>query len=269
MSADEFDEITSTDKGESALHRIVRGQCPPDDTVKIIDRLLKNKSNINIVNKNGQTPLHLAAYNKSPETLKILLDYGADVNYVDKDGRTPLYLAAYIEDQSVYKGCIKSIRLLLKNGADISIKDAKDVGFSSTIIKYGFIKLVGEYLENYEVENRYYSHSSPNPDADTDQDFDLLFFLLKNARGINVGHDRIKVSAYALIDKHPLIAQFYFKEIVKNFVTELLLTTDSNECTELKINQYCLASEHPKPLILSSSATMPDSTLSQPSTWGL
>ena len=41
---------------------------------------------------NGQTALHISAYEGFPKVLEPLIEYGADVNAVDKEGNTPLHL---------------------------------------------------------------------------------------------------------------------------------------------------------------------------------
>lgn len=57
------------------------------------------------------TPLHLAAANANPSSLKALLAAGADPNALDQDGLTPLHVAAYTQN-AVHA------QLLLEAGAD-------------------------------------------------------------------------------------------------------------------------------------------------------
>ena len=49
----------------------------------------------------GYTPLHIAAYIGSPESVQILLEAGADANAKDEDGSTPWDLA---QDNEILKG---------------------------------------------------------------------------------------------------------------------------------------------------------------------
>lgn len=51
------------------------------------------KSSVNFQDVNGMTPLHLATIFGCREMVKVLLDNGADVTITDKDGQTPEMLA--------------------------------------------------------------------------------------------------------------------------------------------------------------------------------
>ncbi|XP_060075163.1 E3 ubiquitin-protein ligase MIB2-like [Ylistrum balloti] len=55
--------------------------------------ILKGKATVDIRNKNNLTPLHLAAHQGYLETAQTLLQHGASVTVIDKDGDTPLHMA--------------------------------------------------------------------------------------------------------------------------------------------------------------------------------
>ena len=57
--------------------------------------LIKNNANINSLNKNFQTPLHVASANNKYKIIESLLDKGAKIERMDKDSFTPLLLAAH------------------------------------------------------------------------------------------------------------------------------------------------------------------------------
>ena len=65
--------------------------------------------------REGQTPLHVAAYAGAAETAAILLDRGADVDAVDTLGQTPLHVAAKSARVDV-------MRELLTRGADGTLR---------------------------------------------------------------------------------------------------------------------------------------------------
>jgi hypothetical protein len=58
-------------------------------SAKVATVLLLHGCNPNIVNEDGQSPLHLACKGKHEEVIRLLLDEGATVNSADKAGRLP------------------------------------------------------------------------------------------------------------------------------------------------------------------------------------
>lgn len=59
-----------------------------NDSIKIIEYLLKTGYTVNTASKFGYTPLMTAVYNQDIDMVKYLLDKGANVNIKDKDGKT-------------------------------------------------------------------------------------------------------------------------------------------------------------------------------------
>ena len=60
----------------------------------VVKELLKHMTDINVVDSNGQTSAHLAAYHGESECLEILITNGSNMVLEDKQGRTPAHLAA-------------------------------------------------------------------------------------------------------------------------------------------------------------------------------
>jgi ankyrin repeat protein len=50
------------------------------------------------------------------DTIRCLLDHGADIDALDNDHATPLHMVAYY-------GCAKAARLLLEHGANVHLQD--------------------------------------------------------------------------------------------------------------------------------------------------
>ena len=104
-------------------------------------RLLMHGVDINVRNKNDQTPLHLASQHHLYDSLALLLSLGADVDAQDEDDMTPLHVAilsspqplwprgrsAYFLDGSRSDEDVKVevIQLLLKYGANIQVQNNK------------------------------------------------------------------------------------------------------------------------------------------------
>ena len=76
------------------------------------------KAKVDARNKEGDTPLHLAARWNNYKVAKVLLDSGAGVNTVNDRGETPLHVAAKWTAVDVFK-------TLLNYGADFSVPDVQ------------------------------------------------------------------------------------------------------------------------------------------------
>lgn len=98
---------------EDALHRAVKQQ----NHNKVLE-LLMDGYDPNELNKNGDTPLHIASRLGDKETLLLLHEAGACMDVLNTDGKTALMLA----DELKPGEC--TIRDLLELGANPDIQDA-------------------------------------------------------------------------------------------------------------------------------------------------
>ena len=95
-----------------------RGDFWENLTLKRLQDIIKDGGDINVQNKDGETPLHHAVrYSENAEFIKELCNAGADVNAKNSYGHTPLHVAAYLN-----KG-IEVIKELVNAGADVDAKD--------------------------------------------------------------------------------------------------------------------------------------------------
>jgi ankyrin repeat protein len=83
-------------------------------SVDCIQLLLQHKSNPNLANKYGQTPLMLCTGDM--DKMKLLFSYGANINDTAKSGNTALLIAC-----SGY-GQYQTVKWLIDNGADVTAK---------------------------------------------------------------------------------------------------------------------------------------------------
>jgi ankyrin repeat protein len=105
--------------------------------------------NVNEKDDDGRTPLHLTAFNKQYEFMKLLLENGADVNAKDETGSTPLHtVVGYYDDilhRFVHCTDIKCLELLLNHGADIHVKNnAGETAFNLASDEYK------QFMEYYD-----------------------------------------------------------------------------------------------------------------------
>jgi ankyrin repeat protein len=81
-------------------------------------RLVKDGANVNFVNVNlhGFTPLHQASKRCDLKTVRLLVNNGADVDCKDNYGWTPAHVAGF-------RGHLDAAFVLIDHGADLSIKN--------------------------------------------------------------------------------------------------------------------------------------------------
>ncbi|WCR58321.1 ankyrin repeat domain-containing protein [Wolbachia endosymbiont of Ctenocephalides felis wCfeJ] len=89
-----------------------------DDRLKTVRYLVDNGASLNAADKDGMMPLHWAALEGRLEIVKYLVDNVADLDAANKDGMTPLHLAAL-------KGRLEIVKYLVNNGANFK-KTTKD-----------------------------------------------------------------------------------------------------------------------------------------------
>jgi ankyrin repeat protein len=99
--------------------------------VKSAQALLEHGADINARNDTGQVPLHSVAghfnsdHGNQLAIMQLLLDSGADANTQDNEGVTPLH------HWVSRRGTVEGARLLLKDGANIDIKN----GYGKTVLE--------------------------------------------------------------------------------------------------------------------------------------
>ncbi len=100
-----------------------------------VKELLDNGADVDVRDRNGMTPLILAAKKGRSQIVRLLLEKGADVNAQDEVmGWTALILASALGYKSV-------VKLLLENGADVSIKDKNGMTALKYAIKNDYVEI--------------------------------------------------------------------------------------------------------------------------------
>ncbi|XP_062614977.1 ankyrin-3-like [Saccostrea cucullata] len=103
--------------------------------------LLKNNADINLVDKDGRTSLHMACFNGNLKVLKLLIHYGANVNIADRTGSTALHIAAQNQD-------IDILPCLISNGGNVNLQDQKGLTPLHISCYNGDINIVQKLLES-------------------------------------------------------------------------------------------------------------------------
>lgn len=112
--------VNFTTRGETALHHAIRSGC--FESVKF---LIEARAELNVFNKDGESPLILAAKNRNAEITKLLIENGADVNLKNDKEMSALKILReeeklYLNNQNkqvYYKNLKEIIELLIEAGA--------------------------------------------------------------------------------------------------------------------------------------------------------
>ena len=113
---------------------------------------------VNAVDSNGETKLHLSAQKGNIAHVRNLIKYGANINAVNKLGYTPLMCTLWYEKP----GQLEKTKLLLELGANPNIPDKDGIcalhiavarsGMAQDGVKYGdIVKLLLEYGADVDV----------------------------------------------------------------------------------------------------------------------
>ena len=97
-----FKISTKGARGDTVLHRAIRVN---KRALKLLLDLEEGRSIINIRNKKGATPLHLAVKQCNRDKVELLLKYGANSDLKDGSGRTPPELALLRGIEFSWKVC--------------------------------------------------------------------------------------------------------------------------------------------------------------------
>ena len=81
--------------------------------------MLANKADVNQANKDGESPLLVAAYEGHVDAINSLLNHSADANQTMKDGTSPLYIAAQNGNKRICK-------ILLREGSEINAENMSE-----------------------------------------------------------------------------------------------------------------------------------------------
>lgn len=134
---------------------------------EILQILIKSGSLINISDKYGVTPLHLASFKGQDEYLSILLQNNAEINALDSYNRLPLNYA-------IMEGQLNSAYLLLEGNSNIETKDIE----GNTLLHYAVSSKGNALLFSIMLIDRKINLNIQNNDGDTP----LMLLAKKNPK---------------------------------------------------------------------------------------
>jgi ankyrin repeat protein len=98
------------------LHCVVRPSAPARDQGEIIKALLKRGADVNVVDEQGLTPLHLALVRGHADAARLMLQVDVNPAVTDQWGRTVLHLACELGKEDI-------VDLLLRKKANVAASD--------------------------------------------------------------------------------------------------------------------------------------------------
>ena len=120
-------------------------------SARIARALLKHGANPRAANNNGETALHMAAFQNRPDVAKLLLRAGADANCRDRHGHGPLTCAVLSNNPDV-------VLLLLENGAEPK-KQPEALGVAAA---EGRLKMVRALIDKgWDVNSKTHQKRTP------------------------------------------------------------------------------------------------------------
>ena len=113
----------------TALHYFSSGGLMLNETDGILDGvkfLIKHCNAKQLADHEGKTPLHIAIKSQNYEIAKFLLENEADVNAIDNNKQSPLHLLAIYRSNSENHVNDQFAKLLINNGANVNALDDKN-----------------------------------------------------------------------------------------------------------------------------------------------
>ncbi len=169
-------ESVKTQKTKKTVDMQAFREAALNGRVQKVKEILPDLKNVDAADENGNTALMLAGYNGHTEIVRLLLDHDADINHFNPEGRNVLMYTAsgpYPETVELLldrgaelnradkgehftalmwaaaEGNMEVVKVLLKHGADASLKDVDGDTAASFARKNGHDE-VADFIEKYK-----------------------------------------------------------------------------------------------------------------------
>uniref|UniRef100_A0A8C4YSM3 Ankyrin repeat domain 7 n=1 Tax=Gopherus evgoodei TaxID=1825980 RepID=A0A8C4YSM3_9SAUR len=143
-----------------------------------LQQLLK-KHDINQLDKENRTPLHLACANGHSDIVNYLVDNKCKLNLCDNDNRSPLMKAVQCQQE-------KCATMLLEHGADPNLVDVKSNTALHLAAQTANISLVVQLLEyNAHIDSQNKEGYTPLTVAITENHQEMVEFLLRKGADVH------------------------------------------------------------------------------------
>jgi ankyrin repeat protein len=157
---------------------------------EIVSLLLQKGADINVKDKDGETPLYGASQDGNKEIVSMLLQKGADTDIADKNSRTPLYWASS-------RGHKEIVSMLLQKGADTDIADKNSRTPLYWASFYGRTEIVSMLLQNgADINVKDKDGQTPLYQASLDGNKEIVSMLLQKGADPNIANKNGQTPLY-------------------------------------------------------------------------
>lgn len=119
--------------------------------LELVERILQTSNEIECLNEEGYSPLHLAAFNGDIDMIKLLFNYGASPNIACINTyETPLHFVAHHGDVNLFK-------IFINHGADVNLEDRNRITSLEQLLKSNYENVfieVLEYIDKNKLHNK-------------------------------------------------------------------------------------------------------------------
>jgi ankyrin repeat protein len=175
------------------LHNAAYGR-----SLEIIKILVENGADINAKNEEGGTPFHFAAYTASMEIIKYFVEEKkVNINQADKEGKKPIHYSAF-------KGSVPAVKYLVDHGANANAKDFDSATPLHKAASCGSLALVKYLVESQgadvnAIEKRH--GFTPIHWAAWSKSLDMVKYLIGSGSNLNLrdyrGDTILHIAAYS------------------------------------------------------------------------
>lgn len=165
--------------------------CEYNGNYELAEKLLKNKINIDEIDRWERTALMVSCYYNYYEITELLLKYGANINYISENyNETPLRLACTNENSKI-------IKLLINNGAKLNNLNHDRYTELIYLCLYGNLEMIKLLFQTFDIDVDYINRSSNSCiyslteacDAKKNS-YEIVKFLLEKGVDINIYYDK-------------------------------------------------------------------------------
>ena len=165
--------------GNSLLHLLADFDLGMEGYCRFVELLLDNGVSIDVLNKEGKTPLRMAArysdYNRGVMPATVLVEKGAELDIQDKDGDSALHLAAQAGNQML-------VEFLLERNAKEDIKNGSGknpMALASEKVCKDVYMIFWRRELNCKRKEREEKEEEPNPKRSKGKEIGRFWFWLQ------------------------------------------------------------------------------------------